>query len=504
MQIINKKIKELIPYKNNPRINKQAISPVMESIKEFGFKIPIIIDENNVIICGHTRYEASKKLKLKDVPCIIADDLSDEQIRAFRLADNKVASIAEWDIDLLGIELEEIEIDMSAFGFEDTDEELEQEDETEIQEDEPPEVNEIETISKLGDVWQLGNHRLICGDSTDRQTIKKLMGDKKAKLVFTDPPYGMKKEADGVLNDNLNFEDLLEFNKKWIPITFEVLDDVGSWYCWGIDEPLMDIYSEILKPMKKNNELTFRNLITWNKGHGQGQMSDTHRMYATADEKCLFVMKGVQGFNTNSENYFEKWEPIREYLYNSRIEMGWDVPTMKKIVGHSDLSRDHWTSKSQWSLIPEYCYQKLQEEVRKEEQKQNKEYSAFKKEYEEIKKEYEEIKKEYYSTRAYFNNTHDNMNNVWHIERTHETEKEYTGEHATPKPLKLCERAIKTSSRKGELILDVFGGSGSTLIACEQLERVCYMVELQEKYADVIIKRWENLTGRKAKLIESD
>ena len=317
----------------------------------------------------------------------------------------------------------------------------------------------------------------------------------KVNLVFTDPPYGMKKEKDGVANDNLNYEDLLEFNKKWIPLTFEALEDNGSWYCWGIDEPLMDIYVNIIKPMIKTQKATFRNLITWDKGNGQGQLSADFRMYPIADEKCLFVMCGVQGFNNNADNYFEGWEPIRDYLLKSRLAMGWDVPTMKRIVGHSDLSRDHWTSKSQFNMPTREVYNKMKEAAERQRKEQGLDNDAF-------KREYDDIKREYYKTRAYFDNTHDNMNNVWHFDRANTEERELTGGHATPKPIALCARAIKSSSREGERVLDVFGGSGSTLIACEQLNRKCYMLELEPKWCDVIIKRWETLTGKKAELIK--
>ena len=168
--------------------------------------------------------------------------------------------------------------------------------------------------------------------------------------------------------------------------------------------------------------------------------------------------------------------------------MGWDIPTMKRIAGHSDLSRDHWTSKSQFEFLTKKVYLLFQKEVNRREAEQKKEYSAF-------KKDYEELKKEYYSTRAFFNNTHDNMNNVWHFDRTGNEEREGTGEHATPKPLKLCQRAIMSSSRDKETVLDLFGGSGSTLIACEQLNRVCYMMELDEKYCQVICDRFIKLKG---------
>jgi adenine specific DNA methylase Mod len=247
----------------------------------------------------------------------------------------------------------------------------------------------------------------------------------------------------------------------------------------------MDIYSEILKPYIAEQKATFRNLITWDKGHGQGQNSENTRSYAIADEKCLFAMMGVQGFNNNSDNYFEGWEPIRDYLLKSRLAMGWDVPTMKKIVGHSDLYRDHWTSKSQFNMPTKEVYNKMKAEAdRLRSQTGN---DAFKKEYEELKKEYEELKKEYYSTRAYFNNIHDNFNNVWKFDRHLRNGTE--GGHATPKPIPLCERAIKSSCPDNGLVLDFFLGSGSTMVASHQLKSKCYGMELDPKYCDVIVKR---------------
>lgn len=179
MNIIYKKIEELKPYKRNPRKNEEAVRCVANSIKEFGFKVPIIIDKNNEIIAGHTRLLASKELKLKEVPCIIADDLTEEQVKAFRLADNKVSEIADWDFDLLEQELEEIQdIDMSMFDFDLSS--LDDEEEKEIIEDEVPEVPE-EPKAKLGDIYQLGNHRLMCGDSTSEEDVAKLMNGNKAE-----------------------------------------------------------------------------------------------------------------------------------------------------------------------------------------------------------------------------------------------------------------------------------------------------------------------------------
>jgi DNA modification methylase len=361
---------------------------------------------------------------------------------------------------------------------------------------ESPDTNQIKTDIVKGDVFEFRKggetlHRLMCGDSTSVDEVGKLMNGEKAELAHNDPPYGMKKEKNGVLNDNLNYNDLLDFNREWVPLQFTFLKDNGSFYCWGIDEPLMDIYSGILKPMISEQKATFRNLITWDKGNGQGQLSDGFRMYPIADEKCLFAMAGVQGFNNNADNYFEGWEPVRDYLLNSRLAMGWDVPTMKRIVGHSDLSRDHWTSKSQFNMPTREVYEKMKAEADRLRSETNN--NAFKKEYNAFKKEYDELKKEYYSTRAYFNNTHDNQNNVWHFARTGNQEREGTGGHATPKPIELCERAIKSSCPEKGLVIDFFLGSGSTMIASHQLKRKCYGMELDEKYCQVIIDRMKKL-----------
>lgn len=467
-------IEEIKPYANNTKKHdKKQIEQVANSISRFGWSQPLVVDNNNNLIIGHCRLLAGQKLGLESVPVVVMDNLTSEEVNALRLADNKLNE-SEWDVELVNSELKGLSydlIDLTGFSRDLIIENNEKDDNC-------PDIPK-EPKSKVGDLYILGNHRLLCGNSTKIEDVSVLMDNKKADLAFNDPPYGMKKEKDGVKNDNLNYDDLLEFNKKWILLQFEYLKENGSWYCWGIDEPLMDIYSGILKPLIKQQKATFRNLITWDKGCGQGQNSEHTRSYATADEKCLFVMCGVQGFNNNSDNYFEGWEPIRDYLLKSRLEMGWDVPEMKRIAGHSDLNRDHWTGKSQFSLPTEKVYNKL----KKEAERLNK--NAFKKEYDELKKEYDELKDEYYSTRAYFNNTHDNFNNVWSFKRDLTNLK-----HTTPKPIELCDRIIKSSSREGEIVLDFFGGSGSTLIACEKTKRKCYTIELEPKYCDVIIQRY--------------
>ena len=214
-------IKDLKPYERNQRKHADYdISQIMVSIQKYGFNDPIgIWSDKNIIVEGHGRLAAAKKLHMKEVPVIRLDHLTDEQRKEYAIIHNKTAELSEWDFDLLAEDVPTL--DFSDFDIdwglpEDTEEN------TEIEEDEAPEPP-TEPKAKLGDLWQLGSHRLICGDSTDVAVIDRLMDGVKADLVFTDPPYGMKKESDGVLNDNLNYDDLLDFNRQWIPLTFGAL-----------------------------------------------------------------------------------------------------------------------------------------------------------------------------------------------------------------------------------------------------------------------------------------
>jgi DNA modification methylase len=419
------------------------------------------------------RLKACKEAGLKEVPIIKASDLTEEQQKEFIIKDNvgfgewdwndlannwEAEKLEEWGLDIPGFEAEVIEAEEDDFAV--------------------PEGG-IETDIVLGDLFEIGEHRLLCGDSTDSDQVAKLMNGEKADMAHNDPPYGMKKEKDGVLNDNLNYNDLLDFNSEWIDTQFMQLKENGSWYCWGIDEPLMDIYSEILKPYITEQKATFRNLLTWDKGNGQGQNSENTRSYAIADEKCLFVMMGVQGFNNNADNYFEGFEPLRNWLVKEKEKSGLKNDEITRLTA---TTHTHYWSKSQWSFPTKEHYNAI---------KNASNGKAFIKEYEEIKKEYEEIKKEYYSTRAYFNNTHDNFNNVWKFERHIRQGDE--GGHATPKPIPLCERAIKSSCPENGLVLDFFLGSGSTMVAAHQLNRRCYGMELEPKYCQVIVDRMKKL-----------
>ena len=393
MEIVLKRLSDISPYENNPRKNDEAVKYVAESIKEFGFKVPIVIDRNNVIVAGHTRYKAAKKLNIKEVPCIVADDLTDEQVKAFRLADNKVAEKAEWDFELLSDELDGLfDFDMTVFGFD----EEEEEEKPEVHEDdyeiEPPE----EPKAKLGDIYKLGNHRLMCGDSTSLEDVGLLMGEDKASMGFTDPPwnvnYGAVKDGNAqgykprtILNDFMGTEDFKEFmNKAFASLNFAMADGAMTYVVMSAQE-----WGNMMLTLAQNN-YHWSSTIIWNK-----------------DSLVL-----------SRKDYHTKYEPIW---------YGWKEGTR---------------------LCP------------LEDRKQS---------------------------------------DVWDIPRPKKSE-----EHPTMKPVELVARAITNSSKKGDVVIDLFGGSGTTLIASEQTDRCCRMMELDPKYVDVIVNRWEQLTGMKAELINAN
>tara|TARA_R100001463_G_scaffold69524_1_gene123001 strand:+ start:262 stop:1740 length:1479 start_codon:yes stop_codon:yes gene_type:complete len=462
---------------NNPRLVKDdKFFKLVKSIKEFPemLKIrPIVVNDDLIVLGGNMRLKACKEAGLKEVPVIQASELTAEQQREFIVKDN--VGFGEWDWDMIANEWDAEQLDDWGLDLPVDFNVVEEE----AEEDNYVEPDDLKVDVVLGDLIEIGEHRLLCGDSTDSDQVAKLMNGEKADVAHNDPPYGMKKENDGVLNDNLNYSDLLNFNKEWIPLQFLHLKENGSFYCWGIDEPLMDIYSKILKPFIKEQKATFRNLITWDKGNGQGQNSDNTRSYAIADEKCLFVMCGVQGFNNNADNYWEGWDSIRNYLINEKEKSKF---TNKELTELTNTYHTHYWSKSQWNFPTKEHYNAIRSAA---------DGNAFHKEYDALKKEYDALKKDYYSTRAYFNNTHDNMNNVWHFDRHVRQGNE--GGHATPKPIPLCERVIKSSCPEGGLVIDSFLGSGSTMVAAHQLKRKCYGMELDPKYCQVIIDRMQKL-----------
>lgn len=372
LNVIHLKVSNLIAYENNPRKNDDAVDAVASSIKSFGFKVPVIVDSNNVIIAGHTRVKACKKLGITEVPCVIADDLTEDQIKAFRLADNKTSELAEWDLDKLSEELKFIEMDMSQFGFED----LEQELDREVLEDEFDENEAVSEnpYSRKGDIFILGNHKLMCGDSTINDDVKKLVDGKQVDMIFTDPPYNVDYEGSTgmkIQNDKQKDEDFYNFLSSAFNNMFECVKPGGVIYCCHAD----------------TEGLNFRTAFK-NAGFKLAE--------------CLIWVKN--SLVLGRQDYHWRHEPI---LY------GW-----KEGAGHYFV--DDRTQDTIW---------------------------------------------EYNKPKA---------NNL----------------HPTMKPLELVGKAIKNSSKRNESVLDLFGGSGSTLIACEQIQRNAFLMELDERYVDVIVKRY--------------
>ena len=364
MDITTLKISELKPYEKNPRKNDDAVQYVAESIKQFGFKVPIVIDKDNVIIAGHTRYKAAKKLGLKEVPCVVADDLSEEQVKAFRLADNKVAEKAEWDFELLTEELEDcinFDFDMALFGFELD----EPEEEKEVVEDDFEAELPEEPKAKLGDIYQLGRHRLMCGSATSFEDVDKLLNGAKVNLIYTDPPYGMSAVSkSGVLSeryktDIMNDEDNTVAIDSFNLCLAKFSDAKQVW--WGAN-----YYTECLPSSEC--------WIVWDKNNGNSDQTD--------------------------------------------CELAW--ANFRSVVRQFTMASEK-------------------------------------------------------------------INRV----------------HPTQKPCKLFNEIVRKLDKGNEFenVLDLFGGSGSTLIACEQMNKASFTMELDPKYVDVIIARWEQFTGQKAVLL---
>ena len=384
MEIIKLKITEIKPYDKNPRKNDGAVDAVAESIKQCGYCAPIVIDEDNVILAGHTRLKALKKLKYKECECVRKVGMTEEQKRKYRLLDNKTNELAEWDMDLLKGELDGLDFLDFDFGFDIADESEPQA----IVEDVAPEVdNQAEPITKLGDIWQLGRHRLMCGDSTNAETVALLMGGQKADLLLTDPPYnvayeGKTKDALKIKNDNLSSDAFFEFLVDAFSAGASAIKEGASYYVWFASREHCNFENALVK-----SGLEVRQELIWKKN----SMVLGRQDYQWKHEPCLYGWK---------EGASHNW-------YNDRCQttiLEFDRPVKNK-------------------------------------------------------------------------------------------------DHPTMKPVALFAYQIQNSTKKGDIVLDLFGGSGTTIIACEQTGRSGYCMELDPKYCDVIIKRFENLTGTKAKKI---
>ena len=393
MRIKNRKLAELTPYPNNPRINDGAVEAVANSIREFGFLVPIVVDKSGVIVAGHTRYKAATVLGMTEVPTIEAENLTKKQIQAYRLADNKTAEIAEWDFDKLKAELDALDdFDMTQFGnFDFPDEDFGMEEPETEGDDEVPEVQK-KVNSKTGEIYELGNSLLICADSTDPETFKRLMGAEKADMVFTDPPYGvsigdknkeMKKIknsktsevcVENIANDMLPPEKLYEVLVKAFANAKTAMADKSAYY---VTSPQGGGLGMMMMMMMKDAGLEARHVLIW--------------------------VKNSPTFSLGRLDYDYQHEPIL---------FGWNK-THKKIMGG-----EHKTS-------------------------------------------------------------------CWFIDKPLASKL-----HPTMKPIELITNAVLNSSEKNDIILDCFGGSGSTLIAAEKHNRKARLIEIDPHYCDVIRRRW--------------
>lgn len=380
--IVLKPINEITPYPGNPRRNDKAVDAVAESLKQFGFKQPVVIDKDCVVVCGHTRLKAAGKLGLKTVPCIVADDLTPEQIKAYRLADNKTGELAEWDVDLLPIELNGLEeFDMTLFGFEARTEKAE------VIEDDYDVALPGEPRTKPGEIYRLGRHRLMCGDSTSAQCVQMLAGGVQMDMLLTDPPYnveyvGKTKDALTIANDKQDDGKFRAFLTDAFIAACEVMKPGAAFYIWHADLEGLNFRAAC-----KAAGLIVRQCLIWDKN----SMVMGRQDYQWKHEPCLYGWK---------EGASHLWTSDRKQT----TVLNFDRPSRSK-------------------------------------------------------------------------------------------------EHPTMKPVKLFDYQIQNNTKGGDCIIDLFGGSGTTLIACEQNGRTAYLMELDPKYCDVIIDRWEALTGGKAERI---
>jgi DNA modification methylase len=441
----------LTPYANNTRIHDDdQIKKVAKSIEEFGFLNPVLIDESNMIIAGHCRVLAAQLLSLEKIPCIQLNHLSDAQKRAFMIADNKLALDASWNLELLKLEidkLKELDYDFSITGFNDDECSKLFKEEANIVEDNY-EVNILNNVSfffkqfednyevnipeapkaKSGDIYQLGKHRLMCGDSTSESDVKKLVNGISMDLCLTDPPYnvdygnkaesinkyGYKFSKRHIENDCMPDFQFLEFLDKTFANLNKMLKPGGVFYIFHASSTLLE-FEEALRL----NNLKSRQQLIWNKSNFVLSRQDYHWKH----EPILY------GWKEGSSHYF-----IYDRTQSTMIEDELDLNKLKK--------------------------EELIDMIK----------NIFLKEI---------------NTTTVINDKKPAL----------------SPEHPTMKPISLMGKLIINSSIQDQTVLDLFGGSGSTLISCEQLNRQCYMMELDPRYVDVIIDRWETFTGQKAILI---
>lgn len=452
-------------------------------------------DGQLVILAGNHTHEALDKAGHATARCeIITCD--DTTARRINLADNRTAELGEYDDEALAELLAYFEEDIEGTGYtsEDLDALLNPRVDELDDDTEPPVAPEppSQPVSKLGDLWLLGSHRLLCGDSTDPAAVRHVVGEDTITLLHADPPYGMGKEADGVLNDNLYGPKLDEFQMHWWNAWEPHLADNASAYIWGNAPDLWRLWWT--GGLAKRPDLMVRNEIVWDKGSAIGMRSAAEHSYPTATERCLFLMRGEQFLgNQNKDDFWEGYEPLRSWLCAERDKAGWSNRDVNQLTG-TQMS-GHWFTRSQFAPIPEHQYRILQQAASGR---------AFTRRYADLFDELfpdlrtggnehrRSLAAKLREQRTFFDNTHDIMRDVWEFPRVHGDERQG---HATPKPVRMVERAMKTSSRPGDVIGVPFGGSGPEFIAAHRLRRRVVAIELEPGYVDVICRRYQDHTG---------
>lgn len=422
-------LSELRPYENNPRLNDGAVASLVESIREFGFRVPLVITPDREIVCGHTRWKAAQKLRMQTVPCHVAVDLTPEKIRAYRLVDNRTAELAEWDDDRLLQELLAVEPTFSKID-EWFAQELMQKKKPEAAGNDPDDAPALPEVaeSKPGEIYELGRHRLVCGDSTDPAVIRRLLGGLRARMCFTDPPYNMaykSKVLGGIKNDALAEADFTRLVLSSLNNMRAGLQPGGAYYvCMG-----QAAYAQVAQQMRRIG-LDHRLLIWCKESMGLGSQE-----YRPRFELILFgnVKGGPEERVWNGgRKESDLWEGM-------------------------DFTRGVWAREDGEGMVIEVEGAQGSRQIVLERRSAG------------MVVEFE-----------------GGADDLWRFSR--EPGGEYV--HPTQKPVALVEKALQMSSNEGDLVLDLFGGSGTTLVAAERTGRTAFLCELDPRYCDVIRKRF--------------
>lgn len=428
IELVN--IEEVKPYPNNAKAHpRDQINKIVRSIQEFGFPNPILVDKDMVIIAGHGRYLAAQKMKMEKVPIVRMDHLTEAQVRAFRLMDNR-SNESDWipeelAAELQALSLEGLDLELTGFDGQEIEGLLEIKEGLTDPDDVPP--LPLVPVAKPGDIWQMGGHRLICGDSREPRVMNKLMGDAgSASMVFTDPPYNV--------NYGATMKDKLRHKTSSKNAGRKILND----HFKTSQEFYAFLYSVIaaFKPYVSGDVYICMS---------SGELHTLQRAFMDCGGHWSdYIIWAKNAFTIGRANHQRQYEAILYGWFEGSTHYWSRARNLSDLVGIEDL---------------QYDFDGVQL----------------------VRVEPGGIESD-----------------LWQYPKPQKSP-----EHPTMKPVALCARAVQNSSKRNDVVLDTFGGSGSTLIACEQLGRLCRLSELDPKYCDVNVTRWENFTGEKATLLKS-